>query len=267
MSNELYEEEILPRERLARYILETAGSIMLVSFHTHIKMAAKDSHDYVTEVDTRIEAYAKQTVLESFPEDSFSGEEGTLVLGTSGYEWVIDPIDGTNNYVRGLPFAGVQLAIMKNGEVVFGLIFRPFTQDVYSAVKGRGAFYENRLTGEKRRISVSLRTLDNAVGIFDDKVGKTDNPSTPIFHKLIDEIVKARVYGTAVYDIPSVAEGAVEFLVTGIAKKYDVAPGWLLVEEAGGSVFGLGSDVSMDDGLVIFSNAKIKDNLLEVIHG
>lgn len=267
MNNGHYMESILPRERLARYIMETAGSIMLVSFHTHIKTDAKDTNDYVTEVDTRIEEYARQTVIGSFPDDSFSGEEGTVVAGNSGFEWVIDPIDGTNNYVRGMPFAGVQLAILHEGAVVFGIVYRPFTQDIYSASKGKGAFYENRLTGEKRRIRVSERAMDTSIGIFDDKVGKTENKSTPIFNKLADKIVKARVYGTAVYDIPAVAEGSVEFLVTGIAKRYDVAPGWLLVEEAGGAVFGVSSDVSVDDGLVIFSNAKIKDDLLGVIRG
>lgn len=261
-----YDDAIQLREKLARNIIETAGSIMIVSFHTHIKQAVKEPHDYVTEIDTRIEQYAQQTIHEAFPDDSFSGEEGGYASGSSGYEWVLDPIDGTNNYVRGLPFAGVQIALLKDGVVVMGLIYRPFTQDIYSAVKGNGAYYENRLTGEKRRISVSKRNLSSAIGIFDDNVGKSNNLSTPIFQKLSDKIVKTRIYGAAVYDVPSVAEGAVEFLVTGVAKRYDIAPGWLLVEEAGGAVFGNHMAVSMNDGLVIFSNAQIKNELVEVMN-
>lgn len=266
MPIDTYKANLEKRITLAKYIASNAGSLITDLYHQKIRVDEKESDDYVTELDKNIESMALKNVIEQFPDDGFYGEENMGVKGSNGYEWVVDPIDGTNNYVRGLPLCGFQLAILYNDEPVFGLIHRPLTEEIYTATKGGGAHYQNNLTGEKSELKVSKRKLSQAIGIFDAKVGKSTNKSTEIMLKLSDHISMTRVFGVAVFDLPAVAEGSVEFLVSGIAKKYDLAPGMLLIEEAGGISYSTSGDpIKLTDELVVFSNVQVKDELLEKI--
>lgn len=261
----LPDSDLLARTRIADYIASEAGLSMLHAFHQKLSITEKSSHDFVSELDKTIEQFALKTIRESFPNDNFFGEEGGLDAASGEFEWVVDPIDGTNNFLRGLPFAGFQLAIIRSGEIQYGLISRPFTQDQYTAMLGQGAFYENKMTGERRQIHVSTRNLTNAICVFDARIGQENNQSNAIFSRLINTIDAVRVFGAAVYDLPAVAEGAVDVLVSGISKKYDVAAGWLLVEEAGGSVYSLEQTPKVSDELLIFSSKNIESQVLEAI--
>ncbi|MFZ1249288.1 MAG: inositol monophosphatase [Candidatus Saccharimonadales bacterium] len=266
MNRELGDDtEVAARIRLAEQLLATAAERIADAFHTRLQTTQKSPNDYVSELDTSIEQYVQNELKQAFPEDNFYGEESGASGGTNQYLWVYDPLDGTNNFLRGLPFAGTQIALLKDDVIVYSLIHRPFTSEKYYAQKGQGAFYENFRTNEQRQLQVSERSLSEAMAIFDSKVGKTDNASTPLFNSLIDKIASVRVLGVAVYDLPAVAEGAVEFLISGIAKKYDVAPGWLLIEEAGGTVYSLHGEPTIDNELLILSNQAVTQELLQSI--
>ncbi len=256
------------REDLALYIATNAGSMMLDLFHKQLKIAEKDKHDFVTELDKNIESMALKTVLQSFPDDSFYGEESSGVEGTSDYLWVVDPIDGTNNFIRGLPLCGFQLALLKNDEPIYSIIYRPFTQEYFTAAKGKGAHYKNILTGEKSEVWVSNRKLSDAMVIYDAKVGNKNNASTEILLNLANYTSATRVLGVAVFDIPAIASGVAEILVTGIAKRYDIAAGVLLLEEAGGCFYNSSGDrPDLDDPFAIFSNRIVKEDVLELVKG
>jgi myo-inositol-1(or 4)-monophosphatase len=251
---------------IAQYIASNAGAMITDLYHKTLVTEEKTLNDFATELDKSIESMALRSIIEKFPEDGFHGEENVGKISANKYEWVVDPIDGTNNFVRGLPLCGFQLAILYNGIPVYALIHRPLNQEIYTAIKGKGAYYTNHLTGESRNLKVSSKSIGEAIGIFDAKVGKSDNPSTQVLHKLIDHINMIRVFGVAVFDLPAIADGAAEFLVSGIANKYDIAAGQLLIEEAGGESYGLnGAKNSLEDKLVIFSNKKIKEQLLELL--
>ncbi|MCA9347486.1 inositol monophosphatase [Candidatus Saccharibacteria bacterium] len=259
--------ELKKRITLANYIASNAGSLITDLYHRKIRISEKEVNDFATELDKNIESMALRSILNQFPDDGFYGEENIRVDTKNGFEWVVDPIDGTNNYVRGLPLCGFQLAILFHDSPIFGLIHRPLTQEIYTATKGEGAHYVNQLTGENRSLEVSLRPLDQAIGIFDAKVGKSSNPSTSIMLRLSDHINMSRVFGVAVFDLPAVAEGAVEFLVSGIAKKYDLAAGMLLIQESGGVAYNLeGHEIKLTDELVIFSSPTVKDDILRFIN-
>lgn len=263
--NDDIKQELAKRIPVAEYIASNAGSLISDLFHKKMRLEEKQAHDYATELDKNIESMAVKTVLQQFADDGFYGEENVGVETKNGFEWVVDPIDGTNNYIRGLPLCGFQLAIIKDSVPIYGLIHRPLTQEIYTATKGEGAQYRNNLTGEKNNnLKVSERDLSDAIGVFDAKVGKSTNRSTDLMLKLADQINMVRVFGVAVFDLPAVAEGAVEFLISGIAQKYDIAAGLLIIEEAGGVAYNLeGQDIKLEDDLVIFSNKVVKSKLLE----
>jgi myo-inositol-1(or 4)-monophosphatase len=251
------------RQQLAEYIAINAGSMIMDLFHKDIKSTEKAKNDFVTELDKSIESMALKTILQSFPDDSFYGEENIGIEGKNEYLWIVDPIDGTNNFIRGLPLCGFQLALLKNDEPIYSYIYRPFTQEVFTATKGQGAFYKNILTGEESPVRTSDKQLQEAMVIYDAHVGRSTNASTEVLLKLADYVSATRVLGVAVFDIPAIAAGVAEILVTGIAKRYDVAAGMLLLEEAGGEIYNLkGSPPEIDDEFMIFSNKVVKKDLM-----
>ncbi|MCA9326987.1 hypothetical protein KDA14_00480, partial [Candidatus Saccharibacteria bacterium] len=120
------------RVKLAEHIADEIETRIIRSFHHELKVAAKGKHDFATELDKANETFAQNLVHESFSGDYFFGEEfGGSGTEGSTYEWIVDPLDGTNNFVRGLPLAGFQLAIVNNGEIVHSVVRRPFTQERY----------------------------------------------------------------------------------------------------------------------------------------
>lgn len=259
-------QTITDRSALARYIASNAESMIVDLFHKNLVLAQKAAHDYVTELDKAIETMAVKTIAQAFPDDGFLGEEGDRIPSSSGYKWIVDPIDGTNNFVRGLPLCGFQLALAFNDTVVEAIITRPFTQEIFTATMGGGAYYVNGLTGEKSAIRVSERSLSDAMVIYDSSVGRPGIDSTHILTALADKTAATRVLGVAVYDIPAVAAGVAEVLVTGISKPYDIAPGLLILKEAGGMAYNLiGAEATMDDTTVIFSNAAVKADILHAL--
>jgi fructose-1,6-bisphosphatase/inositol monophosphatase family enzyme len=265
--DEYTQKQLDERIRLADYIAGNAGSSITDLFHKQLHNSQKESNDYVSELDKAIESMAMKCVIESYPNDGFRGEENVGMESRSGFEWVVDPIDGTNNYLRGLPLCGFQLAIIYNGETVYGLISRPLLQDRYIAMMGKGAFYENTLTGEKTRIYVSTRKLQNAIGIFDSHLGGDDTSSTEFMKQVSSKIFSIRVFGVAVFDLPAVASGSVEFLVTGVAQKYDIAAGMLLVREAGGMAYQpSGAQATLENQTVVFSNTAAASELMAVFN-
>lgn len=260
-------EELMKRIPIGQYIATNAGSLISDLFHKKLITKEKTSNDFVTELDKNIESMALKTVMQGFSDDGFYGEENAGVDSKNGFEWVVDPIDGTNNYVRGFPLCGFQLAILYNNVPIYGLIHRPLTQEIYYAIKGNGANYQNNMTGETRVIQVSDRQLKEAIGIFDARVGKSTNKSTDLMIKIADSINMIRVFGVAVFDLPAIADGSADFLISGIAKRYDIAGGSLIIEEAGGVSYNLqGGSVGIDDELVIFSGKSLKQELLDKLN-
>lgn len=263
MDSAVIDAQLEHRKKNAEYIASTAESLIIDLFHRVIRTSEKTPHDFVSQLDSNIEEVATKAILEQFPDDGIFGEEYGVIKSKNGFEWVIDPIDGTNNYLRGLPLCGFQLAIVYNEQPLYTLIHRPFTQEVYTATKGQGAHYRNMLTGESRLLKVSDRPLSDAISIFDAQIGKRNNLTTNIMLKLSGTINMIRVFGVAAFDLPAVAEGSVEFLVTGVAKKYDIAAGLLLIEEAGGTVYGIdGTRPKLDDTLMVFNSLKLEPTLV-----
>ena len=200
--------------------------------------------DLVTEYDKKIQEQLEIGLKKILPEAKFIGEEGSSdKLSDDGYAFIVDPIDGTTNFVKDYHISAISVALLKGKEVVAGVVYNPYLDETFSAIKGQGAF----LNGKK--ISVSSQPLDKALVLFGsapyDKhlFKETLEILSEYFYKALD----IRRCGSAALDLCSVACGRAELYFELVVSPWDFAAGKLLVEEAGGVVTTLdGSPLSFE---------------------
>ena len=217
----------------------------------------KGRADLVTAVDEASERAIQKNIAEAFPEDAFVAEEFSASVTSTGRRWIVDPIDGTVNFVHGHPFACVSIGFADSEGLAVGVIHAPFLGERFHAVRGGGAFLNDRpiRVSECRDPSASL----NATG-FPFKSGKGD--PTPFF-QLVAEVVASthgvRRAGAAALDLAYVACGRLDTYFEIGVSSWDVAAGMLLVVEAGGAVSGWDGDVTppMESGRILSSNGHI----------
>ncbi|PSL45906.1 myo-inositol-1(or 4)-monophosphatase [Salsuginibacillus halophilus] len=189
--------------------------------------------DLVTEVDTWTENFLKEKIRKTYASHAIVTEESDRVEGSAGYEWVIDPIDGTVNYARGLPMFCISVALRHEGETVAGFVYAPRLGEMFEAVKSGGAY----LNGEQIQVS-GRTTLQEAVvgtGFPYDKGTHPDNNINYVA-ELLPNVGGLRRMGSAALDLSMVAAGRLDAYWELKLKDWDVAAGLLIVEEAGGKV-------------------------------
>lgn len=189
--------------------------------------------DLVTEYDKKIQKLLEAGLKEILPEAKFIGEEGSHdELSDDGYAFIVDPIDGTTNFVKDYHHSAISVALLKGKEAVAGVVYNPYLDEMFSAIKGQGAF----LNGKK--ISVSSQSLDKALVLFGSSpynkslFPKTIEILSDYFYKALD----IRRSGSAALDLCSVACGRAELYFELVVSPWDFAAGKLIVEEAGGVV-------------------------------
>lgn len=193
--------------------------------------------DLVTMVDKKVEQYIKERICEKYPEHSFVGEESSASAGipANGYCWVIDPIDGTNNFVHGNTSFCVSIGVCWNGLPVIGCVFRPSTGDLYHAMAGKGAYLND-----------SPLERDNDKNLKESLViveftGKEDDLTRKDMGCLLKESHGIRILGSSALDLCMLATNSYDvFLVRGI-KSWDICAGVCILKEAGGDIENLRS--------------------------
>ncbi len=189
--------------------------------------------DLVTEVDKKSEAHLIKKIAEKYPQHAVLAEETGRHDKESDYLWVIDPLDGTNNYAQGLPIYCISVGLKYKGETVLGVVYAPYLDEMYTAVKGVGAFYNGRKisTGNKNELDKCVL----ATGFPYDKLTHPLN-NIDYFGEIVPKIRGVRRMGAAAYDLACVASGILDGYWEMNLSPWDVAAGILLVEEAGGKV-------------------------------
>ncbi len=189
--------------------------------------------DLVTEYDTKIQEQLFLGLKKILPEAKLIGEEGSSdVLTEDGYAFIVDPIDGTTNFIKDFHHSAISVALLKDGKVEAGVVYNPYLDEVFSAIKGCGAFCNGK------QISVSSRPLSNALVLFGsapynkELTVQTFQLASEYFSKALD----IRRSGSAALDLCYVASGRAEVFVELIVSPWDFAAGKLIVEEAGGVV-------------------------------
>ncbi|MFB6282880.1 MAG: inositol monophosphatase [Halobacteria archaeon] len=223
----------------------------------------KRDRDPVTGIDRECEKVVRDTVKDRFPEDAFLGEESGGSTDTYGYSWIVDPVDGTANYLHGLPHYTSSVAVLKNGTPEIGVVHHSPTDDVYTAVKGEGA----RHNGD--RINVTDKDLqDSLIATGFHPEASTDHYLT--VKSLVESTQGVRRLAAASFDLCMVAEGTVDGFYEPHLNPWDIAAGVLIVEEAGGTVTDFHSNgewSSVEEGEVVASNGRIHKELLELSSG
>lgn len=248
--------------KAARY----AGRSLMRDFKEveNLQVSAKGPGDFVSRADLKAEEILKEELMEARPNYGFCGEESTEIKGADPTRrWIVDPLDGTTNFLHGLPHWAISMALEHKGEIVAAVVFDPSGEEMFIAEKGGGAWLNDkriRVSGRKRMIEMIFAT-----GL--PFGGRGDLPETlQDLARILPVSAGVRRWGAASLDLAYTAAGRYDGYWERRLNVWDMAAGLLLVKEAGGlttSIYKNGHP--MDDGSVIASNEPIFDQFVKVV--
>lgn len=224
---------------------------------------SKGRHDFVSEVDRYAEQIIIDTILKSYPDHSILAEESGE-QGSGEFQWIIDPLDGTTNYLHAFPHFAVSIALKRKGEIDQAVVYDPLKQELFTASRGSGAFLNNK------RIRVSQRkSLEGALLGTGFPFGDSDKLEEFIttFRAIFPMTAGIRRAGAASLDLAYVACGRLDGFWEFNLKLWDIAAGALVIKEAGGII----SDIRetseyMDSGNIVAANTKIHSELFNLLN-
>ncbi len=247
---------------VAKSVAKEMGKIQLKNFRKNLKVIRKSPKDFVSNVDLECQNLSYELLRKDFQYEILSEEKKTQDEIETELFWIIDPVDGTHNYISGLPNFGVSIALATKKEFVLGVIYLPYFDEMYHAVKNQGAF----MNDEKIQVSKN-NDLEKSMITFDNQF-YLDKKAFDIYKKIVDSCFTTRILGSAVYDFCLIASGKVDARVWNNTKVFDFAAGITIVNEAGGSVtdFG-GNQINLDTHDILASNSFVHQELLSTING
>jgi myo-inositol-1(or 4)-monophosphatase len=231
-------------------------------------------HDLVTEVDKSTETLIRNLIHTYFPSHAILGEEGAAP-GTEGskraleavqsaeYVWIVDPIDGTTNFIHGFPFFSVSIALAYRGEVIVGVVYDPSHDEMFVAEKGKGAY----VRGRRMSVSTEATLADSllATGFPADREAVLPQALRQM-HAFAPQVRNLRSAGSAALHLAYVAAGRLSGFWEPNLNAWDIAAGMLLVSEAGGAVTDMdGQPYALATRDVLASNGRIHAAMIEVI--
>jgi histidinol-phosphatase len=252
---------------LAHHLADIADSLSMSRFHaTDLIVDTKPDFTPVTEADRAVERALRDELARERPEDSILGEEfGTT--GTSTRRWILDPIDGTKNYVRGVPVWATLIGLMAGDDVIVGVVSAPALARRWWASLGNGAFAIDPVSTTPRRLHVSrVSTLADASFSYSDAVGWAERGATPAFEALTTDTWRHRAYGDF-WSHMMVAEGVVDVAAEPYLEYYDMAGLVPIISEAGGRITSFAGGSALDDRSALTTNGVLHDEVLHLISG
>ncbi len=240
-----------------------AGAILLKHYGKPLKIAEKKDAGLVTQADLEAQDKCVALLRKGYPHFGFLTEEAPPEVGSSSGRWIIDPLDGTNNFIHGFPMFCVSIAAEWEGQLVAGVIYHPILRDTYVAVLGQGATVNNKKiqVSKTKRIQDSLLTTG-----FTYKKDKFLTTEMKTFEYLSSLARAVRRPGSAALDLAYTARGVFDGFWERRLSAWDIAAGVLLVEEAGGKVSNFaGQALNLEAGQILASNAALHPLLLKNI--
>lgn len=227
-----------------------------------LTVRVKQENDFVSEVDHAAEQAIIETLLEAYPKHAILAEESGA-SGESEYQWVIDPLDGTTNFLHGFPQFCVSIALLHRGQLSQAVVYDPVRNDLYTASRGRGAFLNDR----RIRVSKRDKLQDALIGTgFPYRDFTHLDAYTAMFRDLVQKTSGLRRPGSAALDLAWVAAGHTDGFFEFGLKPWDIAAGCLLIQEAGGLVSDLvGEEHFLQSGNVVAGNPKVFVQLLQTL--
>ena len=228
----------------------------------HLPVVTKEKNDFVTEVDQKAESVIIATLKQAFPDHSILAEEsGRSGESTSEYQWIIDPLDGTTNYLHGFPQFSISIALKHNNKLVLGVVYDPLRQELFTASLGDGAYLNNRRIRVSKQMGLSGALLGTG---FPYKDQRYLDAYLEMFKSFFPETAGIRRAGSAALDLAYVACGRLDgFWEIGL-QSWDIAAGALLVREAGGIITDFSATENyLENGHVIAGNPKVFNQMLK----
>ncbi|MGA1870283.1 MAG: inositol monophosphatase family protein [bacterium] len=240
--------------------VKTSGEILIDYFEKLHDFRQKNQNirDLVTEVDILSEKNIKNIIKEAFPGHSIKAEESSIEKKDTTRIWHIDPIDGTVNYSQGIPICAISVALEENNEIVTGVIFNPFSDELYFSSKGHGAY----LNGKQIHVSQKDNLKDGLyVAAFSSASSEEKKKEYEIFGRMNDSTRGVLRIGSAALALAYCAHGRIDGFWAKDLYSWDLAAGTVMVKEAGGMVF------QSAQNILIASNASLHKALLQQLEG
>ena len=251
------------RERYEKAIdiAKKAGRIALDYFDQNLQVEIKGDSSPVTLADRRTEAFLREELQQAFPKDGFLGEEYGSTPGSSGYRWIIDPIDGTRSFIRGIPLWATLLGLEFNGELIAGIVDAAPLGHTYHALRGQGSFRNDRpiQVSQQGELAKSIVFYSSLSWFL--KAGKEKE-----FIELVKRSERQRGYGDW-YGFLLVAQGSGEVMVEEGVHAWDIAALIPIVEEAGGKMTDWDGRVDILRSDVIATNGLLHEETLGILQG
>jgi len=252
-------------KNIAIRAVRSASSVILQNIDRldTIEISEKHKHDYVSEIDIKAEQIIINTILKAFPDHSILSEEMGSINQNPNYTWIIDPIDGTSNFIHGLPHFAISIALKAHEQIVLGVIFDPIKNELFTASQGGGA----QLNDKRVRIKPDIMNRGFLVGtgliINDHQYVSTYLKLLKAYH---ERAISIRCSGSSTLDLAYVACGRLDGFWQCHLKSWDMAAASLLIVEAGGFVSDhQGSNNFLTTGQIVAGHHKVHKLLLDLI--
>lgn len=244
---------------------DAADAMAMLHFRRDLDVERKPDRSFVTVADQGIEREIRARIEARYPGHGLVGEEYGTADGDVSTRWYIDPIDGTHNFIRGVPLFGTLLAVEHEGELQMGVISAPAMRERWFAYRGGGAW--NRGQDGERRIRVSrVAALEDAQILYGSARDNMESGLMPGFDALISEAWRDRGFGDF-WGYALIAEGAAEAMLETGMHSWDLAAPLVVIEEAGGRVTDVNGERRIDAPSFVGSNGLLHDEVLRRLRG
>ena len=262
--------DLVAAQRVAEEAAVAAGEILLKNRHKIRVKRFKDQQDIVTNVDLKAEKKVLQILSKNFPGHSVFSEEAGLIDHNSPYRWVVDPLDGTKEYFRGVPWFGTCLSLETKKEILVGCVYNPTTDELYSAAKGQGSLENGK------RIMVSRQAeLKDAFVYTHPPTYKTPKPEFSLIMKRISRLIqhsyRLRTSANDAFVLSWLAKGGVDAycLLGSLTSWHDVSAGIIIAQEAGARITDIKGKSLRHDDLshgIVATNGKVHEEIIQLLN-
>jgi histidinol-phosphatase len=252
---------------VAHRACDAADEIARASFRRDLTITTKPDRTFVTTADTAIEREIRSRLLAAFPDHGLVGEEYGVEAGGAPTRWYIDPIDGTHNFIRGIPLFGTLLAVERDGELQAAVLSAPALRERWWARRGGGAWSRSAWDPAPRAIRVSgISSLADAQVLYGSGHEIERSGRAPGFATLLGAAWRERGFGDF-WGYALLAEGAAEAMVEVDLSPWDAAAPMILIEEAGGRVTDFAGRRAIDSGTFLATNGVLHDEVRALLVG
>jgi myo-inositol-1(or 4)-monophosphatase len=253
-------------ELIAVRAVERAGSILKDAFYAKKERMVKSKYEIVTDMDLRSQKVIVSTIRKFVPEHNILSEEDVEIDKESAFTWIIDPLDGTHNYMDSRYSFGINIGLLMEKEFIFSLSYLPFGnrleggRELYISKKGRGTFMNDKHS----RVSDKKRLRDMTL-LLNSSISRDPESTSALFTILVRQLNRVRIPGSAAVELCYIASGRADVMVAQYLKPYDLV-GCLHVEEAGGKVTDFfGNSITINSHSIVATNGACHNQIIEIL--